>query len=247
MSERRPRRVFVNHHLFTQTDVDSGSLTMLGTVIHRFPEPGEYLGVAERGGETRSFRLTVDATSPSQQTNIDLASLEPGAESGSDCGCKPGDAAPDRAFVVNPAGYVVFHVSRGSGGYVVRVGRVDKQDEAVFDSVRLDGDDLFAVTLIRPGTYAVRNPISGAHGEIAVAYPKAGKQAYRPSEPVTIECTDKGFRPAKIKLQAAQGQVYRFGTPSRIQIELVAPDDGPAGGEPPKGPRRTRTKPRRQS
>ena len=54
-----------------------------------------------------------------------------------------------------------------------------------------------------------------------VAYPKVSKQAHRPPEPVEIVCTEKALRPAKIKIQAAQGQLYRFRTPSRIEIELV--------------------------
>lgn len=232
MSERRRRKVLVNRHLFTQTGVDSGSLTMLGVVVHRFPEPGEYMGVVERGRETRSFRLTVDKSSPAMQTNIDLAMLSGGHTHDADCGCKDKGTAPDRAFVVNPAGYVVLHVSSGPGGYVVRVGRLESPDSATFDSTRLEGDDLFAVTLIRPGTYSVRNVAGEARGEIVVAYPKPGKEPRAELEPVEIVCTEKTLRPPKIKILAAQGQVYRFQTPSRIAIELVEPDDGPKSARP---------------
>lgn len=245
MLERR-EKVFVNQHLFTQTSVDSGSLTMLGVVIHRFREPGEYMGVVERGRETRSFRLTVDKESSATQANIDLATLSGGHTHTDDCGCKHNETGADRGFVVSPDGYVVFHVSSGSGGYVLRVGRLESPDSALFDSARLEGDDLFAVTLIRPGTYSVRNVVSGARGEIVVAYPKAGKQPHRPAEPVEIECTEKTLRPAKIKILAAQGQVYRFRTPSRIVIELVEPDDGPRAARP-KAPRQAAAKTRRRA
>ena len=230
MSERRPRRVLVNRHLFTQTSVDSGSLTMLGMIIHRFPEPGEYLGVVERGAETRSFRLRVDQSSAEMQVNIDVATLGSDEHVHSpDCDCKDKgrDAASGRTFVVSPAGYVVFHVSSGPGGYVVRVGMPERPDAAVFDSTRLEGDDLFAVTLIRPGTYSVRNVAGDARGDIVVGYPKVGKEPHRPDEPVEVVCTENAFRPARLKLQAAQGQLYRFRTPSRIAIDLVEPDDGP--------------------
>lgn len=244
MSDRRATGVFVNHQLFTQTSVDTGALTMLGTIVHRFPEPGEYLGVAERGSEARSFHVRVDADSPAMQVNVDLASLGPVPPGSPNCGCKHGEGRPHPTFVVNPAGYVVFHVSGGAGGYRVRVGRLEKPKALLFDSTRLDGDDLFAVTLIRPGTYSVRNTITKASGEIVVAYPKAGRRPYRPPAPVEIECTEKTLRPSRIRLKAAQGQVYRFGTPSRIGIELVKPDDGPTAGEP-TGPVRTRKAPRR--
>jgi hypothetical protein len=240
MSERRPRRVLVNHHLFTQTSVDSGSLTMLGMIIHRFAEPGDYLGVVERGAETRSFRLRVDESSPEMQVNVDLATV--GGDDhvhGPGCGCEGGGAKPGggRVFVVNPEGYVVFHVSSGPGGYVVRVGRTEHPDAAVFDSTRLEGDDLFAVTLIRPGTYSVRNVAGQARGDIVVAYPKVGKEPHRPDEAIEVVCTEQAFRPARLKLQAAQGQLYRFRTPSRIAIDLVEPDDGPKSART-KAPRR---------
>jgi hypothetical protein len=244
MSVPRERKVLVNQHLFTQTSVDSGSLTMLGVVIHRFTEPGEYMGVVERGRETRSFRLSVDEGSSAMQANIDLATLSGGHHHHADCGCKHKETGADRTYVVNPAGYVVFHVSSGSGGYVVRVGSPESADAPVFDSTQLEGDDIFAVTLIRPGTYSVRNVASGARGEIVVAYPRVGQQPQQPAEPVEIECTEKTLRPAKIKIQAAQGQLYRFRTPSRIAIELVEPDDGPRRRRP-KAPRRAVSKPRR--
>lgn len=240
MSERKAKRVLVNRHLFTQMSVDSGSLTMLGVVIHRFPEPGEYVGVVEREGvEARRFRLMVDEDSRGMQVNVDLTTLDGGHSHSGDCDCTDKKAGADPTFVVNPSGYVLFHVSSGRGGYAVRVGRLERPEPALFDSTKLEGDDLFAVTLIRPGTYSVRNLAGDAHGEIVVSYPKVGKQPHRPDEAVEIVCTDKAFRPAKITIQAAQGQLYRFRTPSRIAIELVEPDDG-AGGRP-KGQGRTPT------
>jgi hypothetical protein len=71
--------------------------------------------------------------------------------------------------------------------------------------------------------------VRGARGEIVVAYPKPGKVRRPPPEPVSIQCAEKTLRPAKIRIRAAQSQVYRFRTPSRIVIELEKPDDGPAG------------------
>lgn len=230
-------RASVNHHLYTQTSLDSGALTMLGAVIHRFPERGDYLGVAVQGRQRRSFRLTVDDDSPAMQANIDLATLDsPPTRGESDCGKDEG-AARGRHFVVNPKGYALFHVSRGRGGYAVRVGRSSEREEGqVFDSAELQSGDLFAVTLIRPGTYSVANLPTEARGEIVVAYPRIEGGERRQPEPVYIECTEGALRPDRIHIEPAQGQVYRFRTPSRIAIELVRPDDGP---EPPRGPGRT--------
>ncbi len=221
-------KAFINYPVFTQTTLDSGALTMLGVVIHNFPEPGEYRGTASRGErDVADFYLRVDKESDVMQVDIDLATLDrPATEL---CECKSGLHERERHFVVNPKGYAVFYVSRGTGGYAVRVGRVEERSQTVvFDSREMKGGDLFAATLIRPGTYSVTNLSTGAKGEIVVSYPpQVGKERYRPPEPVEIECAGRELRPEKIKIQPAQGQIYRCQAPSRIRIELVKPDDGP--------------------
>lgn len=174
-------KAFINFPVFTQTTLDSGALTMLGVVIHSFPEPGEYQGTASRGErDVGEFYLRVDKESGAMQVDVDLATLDqPSAEP---CECKSGRHERGRHYVVNPKGYAVFHVSRGLGGYAVRVGRVEQDSyAAVFDSREIGEGDLFAATLVRPGTYSVTNLKSGAKGEIVVTYPpKVGKERYSP-------------------------------------------------------------------
>jgi hypothetical protein len=111
--------------------------------------------------------------------------------------------------------HVVLRPVRGGGG----------KDE--FDSRKLGGRSLFALTLIRPGRYSLQDTIGGAKGEIVVAYPKVGKTPYRPPEPLEVEVTEKGFGQLSFPLLPGQGMVFRFRAESRIQIELVEPDDGP--------------------
>jgi hypothetical protein len=96
----------------------------------------------------------------------------------------------------------------------------------LFDSRELTEGDIFAVTMIRPGTYSVTNVHADTRGEIVVTYPKLGKVPYRPSNPITIDCTKKAFNRKEIKIAPAQGQVYHIKTRSRIKIELLRPDDG---------------------
>jgi hypothetical protein len=222
-------KAFIHHHLFTQTSLDSGSLTMLGAVIHNFSEPGKYQGRVLRGTQTTaSFRLTVNQDCPAMQVNIDLATLAlPAPEHVEDeLGCRE----PGRHFAVNPKGHVVFYVSQGAGGFTVRVGRVDEGHVATaFDSSELKEGDLFAVTMVRPGTYSVTNINTGAKGEIVVTSPRVGKVPYRPPQPVEIECLNDEFKPDNIRIEPAQGQVYRFKTQSRIKVGLVKPDNGPKG------------------
>lgn len=218
-------KAFINWHIFTQTGLDSGSLTMLGAVIHKFSEPGEYIGtILRENKDVGSFRLSVDKDCPAMQVDIDLATLLRSTRARAKC-------ESNGRFMVNPNGYVVFYVSHGPGGYAVVVGRIGEEGETkrLFDSRKLREGDMFAVTMIRPGTYSVTNVNTDAKGEIVVAYPKVGKVPYRPPNPVSIECTEKAFSPDKIKIEPAQGQVYLFKTQSRINITLIKPDDGPSG------------------
>ena len=224
----------VNWPIFTQTSLDSGMLTMLGAVIHNFPEPGEYFGtILLRDEAVGRFNLTVDKECPTVQADIDLATLHRPQQAT----CKK---ESQKRYVVNPKGYAVFHVTRGTGGYAVVIGKLQEKGEAklAFDSRELKEGDMFAVTMIRPGKYNVTNEKSDAKAEITVSYPRVGKVPCRPPNPVNIKCTDKRLTPSKIEIQPAQGQVYQIQTPSRIKIELVQPIDGPS--EQQRAPRRTK-------
>jgi hypothetical protein len=223
--------VYVNHHIFTQTTVDSGALTQLGVVVRQFPRPGDYLGtIFHREQPVGRFYLSIDKSCPATQVNIDLATV--GRDAGAE-GCSGG--VPAAGFVVGPEGYVVLHVSHGAGGFaaaVAALGESREREAESFDSRALTAGDLFGVTLIRPGTYQVTNLDTEATAEIVVAYPRVGDQPFRPADPVAVQCTDSGFEPSSIQIEAAQGQVYQVQTsrPSRIRVELVEPDDGSPRG-----------------
>jgi hypothetical protein len=92
----------------------------------------------------------------------------------------------------------------------------------------LGEDDLFSVTIVRPGTYTVANTVTRAEGSVTVAYPTIGEAPYRPPEPASVVCRADGFDPPSVDLQPAQGLIFRFEVPSRIVIALAQPDDGPA-------------------
>jgi len=219
--------------IFTQTGLDSGALTLLGAIIHQFPEAGEYRGVStDPSGGTTVFYLTVANDLAVAQVNIDLAALAnaPAASAGCSCGTAA-DGSGGRHFTLQTHGYAVLHVSGGAGGYAVRIGRATNVPEPkLFDSTTLEHGDLFAATLLRPGRYRVRNPAqSGARpGEVNVAYPAVGATAFQPPAPVRIECTASGFREAAVQLTAMQGCIFECRVRSRIVIELVSALDPPS-------------------
>jgi len=220
-------------YLFNQLGLDSGSLTMLGTIVHQMSEPGEYRGVSLRNDQREAvFYVTVEKGSAINQVNIDLATLAEPSGQASTCGCASSQAGT-RHFTLAAKGYALYHVSGGPGGFALHVGpSAETPQPREFDSVELKGGDLFVATLLRPGIYSVRNlALKGpakAVGEIDVAYPARGKTAYQPPQAIRVESTADGFRPGKIKLHALQGCIFVCQTPSRIKIELTRPHDPPS-------------------
>jgi hypothetical protein len=232
-----------DQNVFTQVGLDSGSLTVLGSVVHSFQEPGEYRGSVHKvdGGQA-VFYITVDKNSPAAHVNIDLATLKEFSEKSEEDCC---DEETVNHFTVNPKGYAVFHVSAGSGGFSVHVRRTEEDpNEKVFNSQQLGEGDIFSAVILRPGTYSMSNRL-GADSEkgkekekekerarAVVSYPEMDKTAYRPPEPVRVQVSPRGFEPARISLKPAQGLVFDIKTSARIVIELVEPDDGPRDDKP---------------
>lgn len=212
-------KAFVNHTLISRTSVDSGSITPHGMVIHQLREPGEYQGTLLLGdAPAAGFTISVEREVEAQQVDIDLFALHHGA-----AGTHEGASR----FTVRPEGYAVFYVSQGRGGYAVVMRRQgeERRRESAFDSRRLSEGDLFAVTLLRPGTYSVRNTEGRGQARIVVAYPERGNAPYTPPDAVQVRCSREGFKPRQIEVRSAQGQVYSFDTPSRLQFELQEPED----------------------
>ncbi len=179
----------------------------------------------------------MDKNSPVAQANIDLAAFESGPSApatnttGAPCSCQGEGPKADTTFELNPKGYAVFHVSAGAGGYAVRVGKAaeDSKQQNQFDSGELKGEDIFSAVILRPGTYSASNSLAGkAKGKITVGYPKIGKTAYRPPSPAKVVCSDRGFEPANLELQPGQAVLFHATVPSRITLELLKADDGPA-------------------
>lgn len=226
-------------HLFTHIGLDSGSLTMLGTIVHSFSDPGEYRAVVHEGEIVRAvFNISSDKASPNAQATIDLAALVSpvGQPHPSGCPCckdRPSAASGSHRFVVNPRGYVLFHVSRGSPGYYVHVRRTDAdQNDKGYDSRVLAKGDIFTATILRPGAYSITNKLARAHGEIVVSYPQKGEKRYRPPNPLRVVAGPQALEPGRLQTQPGQGIIFEVQGPWRIEIKLEKPDDGPNPGEP---------------
>ncbi|HUK71647.1 MAG TPA: hypothetical protein VLW50_23250 [Streptosporangiaceae bacterium] len=219
----------VQPYLFSQIGLDSGALTMLGGIVHKFGDLGQYRGVVtDPGGGTTVFQLTVDEHQAAVPLNIDLAAVA-GGSIAPQCQCPAGHGGQPH-FVIGRSALLVLHVSGGPGGYSVHVApAAEEPQRPVFDTRRLDGGDLFAATVLRPGRYTVLNTLakSRKRSSLDVAIPQAGRSARRPDAPVQVVCARRGFEPPEIRLTAMQGCLFTCETPARIKIELDRPYDPP--------------------
>lgn len=222
----------INQQWLNQTSFDSGAPSGGATVIHRFDTPGEYRVRFVDGEETLAQTIVAVAAHAADtgagpgHVTLDLKKYARPASLGS--------TPPDRQrLVVRPQGYVSFTDSGQTKPFAV-VAEAASGDGPRFDSRRLGPGDIFALTLLRPGTYSLVNELAHAKGEITVEYPVVGKTPYRPPDPLAIDCTEHGFHPERIALKPAQGLIVHVKAAARIKIELTRPDDGP-GEEP--GPR----------
>src|SRR5512145_276162 len=136
----------LNRYLLEQTRHDSGEMIQTDFVVHPCTIAGRHqVDVFRHGKQVGSIMLDVDAQCPDKQVSVDLAALEQRPEKKGDCCCD--DKQP--GYRVDKDGYVLFYVGSGSGGYSVRSYALGgKQDNALFDSQRLQKGDLFGTTLL---------------------------------------------------------------------------------------------------
>lgn len=221
-----------NRHVLTATHADSGALTQLGVVIHRFDEPGTYQCRVFRADQLagRCF-VVVDPEVGTSDVTVDLAAV--------------GDDG-DQTYHVHPAGAVLFHVSQGSGGFHVVVSRPQENDEGfetVFDSRRLETDDVFVVRPVQPGRYTVSNADTSAEGELVVTPPKDGA-LFKPHTPISATI-GASVDPERVETVAAQGVAYRVDRRARVTVAREADlDPGNGEGEGDEGRRPVRPRPR---
>lgn len=219
----------INYHLFNQINIDSNLLTMSSSIIHRFVNDGIYrISIHEPNGVEKHTDFIVDSESPVLQANIDVSSTVDKVE----CKCKT-DITKNNSIVINPKGYIVFYVSTGPGGYSITVNKLDLKNSSaddkriketrVFDTSKLKDGDMFAVTILKPGKYIIKNMLNKSVGNITVEYPEKTKSKKNniPKEPVIVQVTENGFDPSNIKLRPTQGLLLKITSNSRIKIEMM--------------------------
>lgn len=245
----------IDPQIFKQVSFDSGSVTMLASVVHGFSEPGIYLGAVRRGnGIVGRFSIEVKDTETSLQTPSQLGkrtAFLSATDAQASVDLKLLDVPADRhlenevykRYPIPKDGYAVFYVPSSPGGYSVELRKIRENSKPVidFNSRILRKGDIFTAVVLRPGRYSVKNTQNKAEGKLTVAYPEKGKVPKEP-QAVSIECA-KQFTPNSIEIQPTQGLVFHVNAPSRIKIKLIEPSDKPGKITRKKGYRLTRVSP----
>jgi hypothetical protein len=181
-------------------------------VFHVFREAGDHdVTILRDGRVTGRFTVAVEPEGAVPQVNLDLAGLETDAD-------RSGNVTGH--YAIREGGVMGFAVGLGVGRYAVVIGHTaGGGSRTVLDSRgQLPAGDLFAVTLITPGTYRATNLANQARLQITVAKP-GRDEPYSPARPTLVRAGDHGFDPAAAHILAGQSIVLLAEAPARFLVE----------------------------
>jgi hypothetical protein len=100
---------------------------------------------------------------------------------------------------IKEGGYLLLQVSQGEAAYHATLS--DPSEQRVFwDSRRLAAGDLYSVLVLVPGTYSIRNDVTGIQARMHVQHgPESGRRPSGPKlvHPVYVTCREDRFDPAE--------------------------------------------------
>lgn len=203
-------KLVIDRRILSLSTLDSGVITPMMAVAHRFKEPGRYeVQVLQGDDQVAGFSLVVDTGAPHDPVPIDLGDIQ----------CP--------IIVVSPETQVLFRAPRAQSGYTVVVERTDAEGRStLFDTRRLEGGDIFMAVLLRPGRYIATDE-GGTSCEIAVTPPGKEMVRYIPSRkegvisggaPLSITYGPDGFRPGEVEARSFQSLTFMIEAPARIRI-----------------------------
>jgi len=224
----------INTYAFNQNPVESAALGVLGFTLHQIKTAGDYVGtVLQNGNYVGKFWIAVVDKDRATQADIDLSTFAPAPTVTNEC-CD-GAAASSNGTTATPAlqlgagGYAVLYASNGAGNYQVTIDEknADGSLKAVFDSTTLNTDDMFVVTLIRPGRYRIDDTVTGASTHATVAYPPDPDGPFVQPQAISIDVTNT-ISQSELQLLPTQGMIFNMKSDGHaISVSLETPDDGP--------------------
>jgi hypothetical protein len=204
-------------NLLTRTRFDSASLASQALIAHPIAQPGhwrlETRGLPGGGGWATDVIVRKDGVA---RLSFDLAQAP---SRGGACGGAP--------VVLAPGGMLNLSLQSPRDGAYALLFRGEGR-AAEWDSRCLAPGDHYACMPLRPGQYEVIDKMSSARADLRVTYPKAHAGPPRHARPHALTiAVGEAFDPAALVLSPGGVLLFRIEKPSRIAIDLTAPDDGP--------------------
>ena len=120
----------INRFLFSQTNIDSGSLTTHSTIVCRFSAPKEYQGIVMKGsGIVGRFKLKIIEDELSNNSPPFLSKIDSKDLQNIDANRQANILTSNQInidlsnltdfYTLKKGGYAVFFVSTGAGGYSI--------------------------------------------------------------------------------------------------------------------------------
>ena len=193
------------------TRITSSALDVLTTLAHPLAETGEYaVTVMQHDEHVASFDVLVAEECTAAQVNVDLAYLSL-------------DRAP--TLHLRPGGSIVSYVTKGAGGYAIRVRRLGDPDQhCSYDSRNLQTDDLFVATPLRAGRYELSDRQRRQGVTVQVAPNPPAHFRYAPPPPAQIRLTEHGFDRTAVEVGFSQGIAVRVEVPHACLV-IAGPHD----------------------
>lgn len=229
---------FINTQAIRAHTIDSRMLGVLGVTAHRMDKPGAYEAEVYRGKQRLgSFAVEVQDDARQTQATVDLAQLDIRAAT---------THVRLPAVKLRSEGYLVLHVSRGTGGFqvVITRGPLPGEDDAkpveTFNSLYLNPGDLFVATPIRPGFWRMaEGSTAGRSGALKVLYPDTSQKDFRADAVHEVAVGREGFQPAELTVNPGEAVTFKVEIErAQILLELAEPEDrGDDDGGDSTGPR----------
>ncbi|MTH15798.1 hypothetical protein [Flavobacterium sp. LC2016-01] len=208
-----------NTAIFKLKEFKSHTPNILGSIIHPVQEEGTYSGELYIAGQLFR-RILITCTNDASDTQLNIDFTEHHAASRS-----KDNGIPE--YRLKTEGYIVLYTSMELADFNFKLHqKVQEKSKSVFYSKALGPGDIYAVSLLEPGTYAAQNTAAKSKMKIVVKLPDTKKSMPLPTpEPVTIKVSANGFSEKEINIISTQGIVFALETKTDVLINFEDSND----------------------
>ena len=202
----------INKAAISKTVYNSAYVGVLSYHVVQVKEEGAYVGhVIYKNEIVNHFIIKASNKFENLQLNLDFENIN-----------KHGVNEQNRSINnIRPGGFIVLMNSTRDTSFRFKLEKIDKKhgSAAIFDTQRLNSGDIYACTLLRPGTYEVSHNKKRA-AIINVEYPTTNTKRSNLNKALRVKVLANGIEQKIIKILPMQGLVFEFQTKGSIEIRL---------------------------